>query len=77
MRNRNKLQLSAPVHDQNVIFSIKGEIVFAHCEGFPWWPGKITKIIPEYGIYHISFINSKSTTKLEGEHLREFNQKNI
>lgn len=57
-------------------YYLKGDIVFAKCEGCLPWPAKISKVLKD-GYYGVKFYNHKSTATLHISSLEDFDIKRM
>ena len=54
-----------------------GDIVFARCRDSPYWPAKVILLLPEHGIYKVSFFNHNSTAYIDENDLILFSNETV
>lgn len=50
-----------------------GEMVFAKCQNYPYWPGKIIDIVKHTNSYKILFYGEKSEAVIDEANMLPFN----
>jgi hypothetical protein len=51
-----------------------GDMVFAKCQNYPYWPGKVIRTFPNSNSYKVLFYGEKSEAIIDIENIIPFNE---